>query len=212
MPPRRSRRSSPACWGFRALPLTSRCATGCLAYTVGNVHTVLEGVGAPLAPSVPLLATWSGFDVMAGYLAFDALILNKDRHARNWAVLRPRRGGQGRLCGLYDNASSLGLSLGEARVTRILDGGGADAYVRRESAARAFAKRDGRDSTLLEVAVDALRLCSPGAHEHWLERVGSTTARDVVAIVDSVPDLSEGLRTLVPQLVMSARRGILGAF
>lgn len=182
-----------------------------VAYTVHNIHLVLADVASPLAPTIAELEGWSAFDVFAGYLAFDALILNKDRHARNWAVLRPRQGGRSRLCGLYDNASSLGLSLSDTRAANIAASRGAEAYVRKASAARAFARREGRDSTLFEVAADALSLCSPQAREHWLGQVEMLTVADIGSVVAACPDLSDALRTLVPQLVMSARRRILDA-
>jgi hypothetical protein len=51
---------------------------------------------------------------MAGYLVFDALICNVDRHHENWGVLRKRnKKGQweGRFAPSYDHASSLGREL-----------------------------------------------------------------------------------------------------
>lgn len=180
-------------------------------YTVPNVLAVLRGVGPPQEPPVEDPALQDAFDVFAGYLVFDALVLNRDRHARNWAVLRRRRGGQARLCALYDNASSLGLALSEDRAARIVRGNGADAYVRREGWARAFAQRDDRDSTLLEIASDALQLCSPVAKEYWLQRVAAVDEATVTDALSAVPDMSEPLRTLVPMLVASARRRILDA-
>lgn len=191
--------------GFRAT--AKRHAT----YTVANIFTVLSDVEPPQEPPVDDPALQDAFDVFTGYLVFDALVLNRDRHAKNWAVLRPRYGGPNRLCALYDNASSLGLALSEGRASRIAAGNGADAYVRREGRARAFAQRNDRDSTLLEVAADALQLCSAAAREHWLERVAALDDTTVTELVAAVPGLSAPLRTLVPMLVASARRRIVGA-
>lgn len=181
------------------------------AYTVPNIFTVLADVGPPLEPPIDDPALQDAFDVFTGYLLFDALVLNRDRHAKNWAVLRPRQGGAARLCALYDNASSLGLAVSDDRAGRIVGGKGADAYVRREGRARAFAQRADRDSTLLEVAADALQLCSPAAKAHWLERLEAVDHATVTDAVNGVPELSEPLRTLVPMLVASARKMILDA-
>lgn len=179
------------------------------AYTVPNVLTVLADIGPPREPPIDDSVLQDAFDVFTGYLVFDALVLNRDRHAKNWAVLRPRQGGSARLCAMYDNASSLGLALSDDRARRIVGGQGADAYVRREGRARAFAQRANRDSTLREVAADALQLCSPAAKTYWLERVAAVDHSLVEVAVTGVPELSEPLRTLVPMLVASARRMIL---
>lgn len=180
-------------------------------YTVTNVFTVLSDVGPPKEPPLADPALQDAFDVFAGYLVFDALVLNRDRHAKNWAVLRPRDGGAERLCALYDNASSLGLALSDGRASRIAAGKGADSYVRKEAWARAFAQRAGCDSTLFEIAADALQLCSAPAKQHWLERVSALSDSVVVKLVAAVPGLPAPLRTLVPMLVASARRRILDA-
>lgn len=73
------------------------------------------------------------------------------------------------------------------------------------------APREGRESTLFEVATDALQLCSAPAKQHWLERVAALSDSSVIELVAAVPGLSAPLRTLVPMLVASARRRILDA-
>ncbi|HWH28955.1 MAG TPA: HipA domain-containing protein [Mycobacteriales bacterium] len=181
-----------------------------VTYSVSNVRTVLQGVAPPHGVPDDDRALRTGFDVFTGFLVFDALVLNRDRHAKNWATLRHRRTGAERLCALYDNASSLGLSLSEARAERIVGGKGADPYVQRECWARSFAQRDGRDSTLFEIATDALDGCSPRARQHWLERVAAVDSGAVSNVLGAVPGLSEPLRTLIPMLVSSAQRRLVG--
>jgi hypothetical protein len=112
------------------------------AYTVANVAQVLDGVRAPSAQvDPPLPANAAGFDVMAGYLLFDALVLNRDRHAANWMVARRRDGsGPDVLCPMYDNASSLALSVGNDKMRHRCASGGVAAYAEREGWARAFAQ------------------------------------------------------------------------
>lgn len=49
----------------------------------------------------------SAFDSFAGYLVFDALIGNTDRHHENWAVL----GAERKLAPTYDHGASLGFNV-----------------------------------------------------------------------------------------------------
>lgn len=178
------------------------------AYTVENTAHVLRDVQAPRnAGPQALPAEMGGFDVFAGYLVFDALVLNRDRHAANWSVLRRRDGSEpDRLCPLYDNASSLALSLGDASRRKRLDSRGVAAYAARESAARPFARPDGVVRTLYEVSAAALNLCSPHARSHWLTRVGDLSAADVGLILDAVPGMSELVRTFTTELIDCTRR------
>lgn len=184
-------------------------ARGHAAYTVDNVAQVLSSVQAA---STAMPTGSSGFDLFTGYLVFDALVLNRDRHAANWAVLRRRDGSEpDRLCPLYDNASSLGMAQAESTMMRRLDGRGVDAYVAREGAARPFARSDGALLTLFDVAGQALALCSPTARTHWLARVRSLQESDVRALVEGVPGMSEVVRTFTVEVVASARGRILHA-
>lgn len=183
------------------------------AYTVGNLRAVLPDVAAPGGEGTPaeLPEQFDAFDVLAGYLVFDALILNRDRHAKNWAVLRPRRGGTARLCAMYDNASSFGLALSDGRAQRITGSAGVDDYVAGQCSARAFAQRQNRDSTLFEVAADALHQCSPAARLHWLQRLANLHEYEVIHLVTNIPGLSEPMRTFIPMMLRSTRDRICGA-
>lgn len=80
--------------------------------------------------------------------------------------------------------------------------------MRREGWARAFAEREGRDSTLFEVARDALQLCSKTACEHWLTRISAIGETTVETVLNRIPELSDSLRTLA-RLVSCARRRIV---
>lgn len=178
------------------------------SYTVMNVHHVLHDKVPPLE----LPGVSDAFDAFAGYLAFDALVLNRDRHAANWMVLRQRDGsGPDRLSPLYDNASALVLSMGESRMSRITGSGGVGAYVARECAARPFAPEAGRPATLFEVAADAMELCSPAAREHWRERVSALAVEDVTVILLAVPGMSEVVRTFCAEVIRTTREELLRA-
>lgn len=173
-----------------------------------NVARVLWDVEVPPAPLLP--AGSSSFELFAGYLVFDALVLNRDRHAANWSVLRRRDGSEPDvLCPLYDNASSLGMAQAESTMRRRLQSRGVDAYVGREGWARPFAGLRDRTPTLFDVAAEALALCSRGLRAHWLERVNGLRESEVWALVDRIPEMSDVVRTFTVDVVMTTRGRLL---
>lgn len=104
------------------------------AYNVFNVRRALDGFGPP--PNSVATAGLDAFDVFVGYLLFDALIANTDRHDRNWAVLVPPPGHDARfaLCGSYDHASSLGFNLTDEHRVQMPDREQIEAWARRATA------------------------------------------------------------------------------
>ena len=87
---------------------------GRAGHSTVNIQLALDRFGPP--PNSILPADFGAYDVFVGYLIFDALIANKDRHDGNWAVLRPPsdRSVPDALCGSFDHASSLGFNLTDA--------------------------------------------------------------------------------------------------
>lgn len=180
------------------------------AYTVDNISAVLAGVEAPRGdPGPPVPDGFGAFDVFAGYLLLDALLLNRDRHAGNWSILRRKDGSEpDRLCPLYDNASSLALSMSDSSRSKRLASKGVEAYARREDHARAFARLDGPEPRLLEVARLALLRCSASARDYWTGQIIGVKPADLSAILDAVPEMSEPLRTFTVELVEVNRKRI----
>jgi len=171
------------------------------AYTIENIARVLEGVGPP-HDAGDTFRDFTAFEVFAGYLVFDALVLNRDRHAANWAVWQPRDGGRSQLSALFDNASSLALSMSEDKAGRRLAGAGVAEYTRREDHARRFTSSGSGNLRLIEVARAALGRCRADVRAHWTGRVAAVQRKDVVQLVDAVDELSDVMRTLVVEVVM----------
>lgn len=184
------------------------------AYTIDNVRRVLAGVDSPggdPGPAVP--ESFDAFDTFAGYLLFDALVLNRDRHAANWSIMRSKDGvGGDSLCPLYDNASSLAMSMTDTVRVKRLASKGVAAYVRREDHARAFALLDGESPSLLDVAQLALARCSASARDHWLGAITRVKRSELTDILDRIPEMSEPLRTFTTELIESNRRRIADVF
>lgn len=134
-----------------------------------------------------------GFDVFAGYLLFDALIANRDRHEHNWAVLTPQlTTSRERLAPSYDHASSLGYNLSDTkREGYMARAGGLQDWAEKGTAWR-FEHSD-RPPTLVEHASQALHLCSSVGAQWWHERLRTLDLSPVLEALEAqaIPEMSE---------------------
>lgn len=137
------------------------------------VQRVLEPYEAPVPLSQQGL---TAFDCFAGYLLLDALIANRDRHPRNWAVMQPPAGRSGAdtLTPSFDHASGLGFSLTDTERDRWLRQFGVAAWAGRGTA-KSFEHGAKPWPTLVELAVVALRSSRPAARVHWRSQVEGLT-------------------------------------
>ncbi|MDQ1745181.1 MAG: hypothetical protein QOE23_3520 [Pseudonocardiales bacterium] len=171
-------------------------------HNVVNIKLALDRFDPP--PESPTPAGFTAFDVFTGYLIFDALIANGDRHDRNWAVLLrpPGQPGRDALCSSYDHASSLGFTLSDGERRRRLVEGTVATWVRR-GYARQFEHRSGeRRQNLVDLARVAADLCRPNVHEHWLHAVLSVDPGVVRSILNAAPGLSDVTRVFTQEFVM----------
>jgi hypothetical protein len=180
-------------------------------YNIANIRRALERFTAP--PASPTPARFEAFDVFVGYLIFDALIANGDRHDRNWAVLVRPPGASGRdaLCGSYDHASSLGFNVSDEERERRLSEGTVISWARR-GAARQFEHRRGQHrQSLVELACSAVEQCPVWVRQHWLDAVLSVQSDVVEALLLAAPGLSEITRLFTREVIMINRRRLLDA-
>jgi hypothetical protein len=151
--------------------------------------------------------------VFTGYLIFDALIANGDRHDRNWAVLLrpPGEGGADALCGSFDHASSLGFNVSdEERRRRMIDGTVAN-WTRRRPARQLEHQRGQPKQTLVDLARSAADLCRPGVRKYWLEAVLSVQSEIVESILARAPGLSDATRSFTREVIMINRERLFDA-
>lgn len=180
-------------------------------HSVDNIKLALDGFAAP--PGSPTPAHFVAFDVFVGYLIFDALIANSDRHDRNWAVLTRPPGEPGRdaLCGSYDHASSLGFNLSDEERGRRLAARTVESWARRGKA-RQFERVKGQPSqSLVGLAGSAVQRCSDEVREHWRGAVLSVQADVVHEVLDATPGLSEVVRSFTQEVIMINRRRLRDA-
>lgn len=133
---------------------------------------------------------------MAGYLVFDALISNVDRHHENWGVLRKRnKNGQleGRFAPSYDHASSMGRELqdkgSKQNRERYLKELGVRKYIEKGHGA-IFVDGTGRyGPSPLRLVKRCIQISAYRPYFlHSLEKLDNLNENRISSIIDSVPD------------------------
>ena len=176
-------------------------------HTVEHIAEALQGAMSPPGWDIPFPAT--GFDVLAGYLTFDAWIANSDRHEQNWAVLRA--GSELYLCGSYDHSSSMGWNVSDTqRAECLADPGRLERWCER-GRALCFDRSAGSVLSLVDVAARALGLASGQARAHWLGRLEQLTGPVVAEVVNRTPGMSEVARTFAVSVLETNRGRLLNA-
>ena len=138
----------------------------------------------------------SAFDSFAGYLMFDALIGNTDRHHENWAVVDAERS----LAPTYDHGASLGFNVPREKRLLVV-----------EVAGRGSARHFPGKPDLVTLARQSLQRVDVSVRDLWLGRVDGLDEKDVQAAVAAVPEgwMSEGARTFVVDFIATNRRRLL---
>jgi len=177
-------------------------------HNLANIEAALRRCGPP---SMAMLSdSFDGFAAFVGFLLFDALIANCDRHDENWSVLRdPLSDEPPALAPSYDHANSLGFNLQDTARTRWLKGRKIAEWAEKGRATRFERTADTPAPTLVALARDAIDRTSDGVRTYWRDRVGSLTEDDFRAILDAVPNLSDPGRTFALQLLQVNIRRVL---
>lgn len=180
-----------------------KAAKNRVGHTVSNVREVLAGFGAP--PGFVGPCSMTAFDVFAGFLVFDALIGNRDRHSDNWSVME--NADERRLMASYDHASSLGFQILDDRRARLLaDTEELDRWIRKGTAHRF---ENGRHTSLVSLARDALTMADPRTREHWLGAVESVTDTAIAEIVSRPSRMSPPARRLASAIMQRNRERLI---
>lgn len=152
-------------------------------HSIANIRKALQGSGPP--PGFDGPDSMDAFDVFAGYLLFDALVANRDRHEQNWAQLRPQLTTLApRLCPSYDHSSSLGFAETEAKTAlRAQNPQALEKWARGGTAGRF--EHVGKPESLVRLAGEAMAIASTAAQKHWRRRIAEV---DLTPITDSLAD------------------------
>jgi hypothetical protein len=171
-------------------------------YTLENIRTALDGVGPPQGTAVGTENT--GFETFAGYLMFDALIANRDRHEDNWGVITEPIGAQEpRLSAAFDHAGSLGYQLTDEGRSRILaEHDGVKRWVDRGTAWRFFSD-SGPAIGLVELARQAAAMDGEPSELHWLSKMDSLSPAVIDDVLGRMSEMSEVARTFVREVLLT---------
>jgi hypothetical protein len=180
-------------------------------HNVVNIRLALQRFAAPSDSNTP--EGFAAFDVFTGYLIFDALIANRDRHDRNWAVLLrpPGKPGRDALCGSFDHASSLGFNLSDEERQRRMTDGTVPNWAHRGVARQFEHQRGQRNQTLVDLARSASELCGPDVRKYWLQAVLSVQSDVVGSILARAPGLSDVTRSFTREVIMINRDRLFDA-
>jgi hypothetical protein len=180
---------------------------------VEYVHKVMEQkiVGKPLGfPSFLNIKTASEFFV--GYLMFDALISNQDRHNENWGMITTSKGDK-HLAPSYDHGASLARNESdETRKIRLESkdkGQQVSIYVKK--AKSQFQHIESNKRLKLLEAFRLYGLMEKKAALAWLDRLKELNERDMWNIINKVPSnlMSDIAKMFTYQLLICNRSNLL---
>jgi hypothetical protein len=183
---------------------------GSPGHSLANIERALQGCAGP--PGCDAADALSAF---AGYLVMDAWVANRDRHDRNWAVLRSSDDPE-RIClaPSFDHTSSLGFNLRDSeRREKLAAPGGVARWTEKGLANQFEHDIDLPKSaipTLVDIAHRALDLLGGSIGALWLDRLRSIDGSAVRAVVEGVPGLSPPTTTFILELLETNRGRLLG--
>ncbi|MGH8093137.1 MAG: HipA domain-containing protein [Chthoniobacterales bacterium] len=132
----------------------------------------------------------SALTALAGYVVFDALILNTDRHHENWALLRDNRpsgGARYSVAPSFDHASSLGRELLPDKLDLWAnEKWRAEWYANRAPGAIFLREDQKHGENPLRLAEFALRL-RPRRAAPWLEKLRGLNIAQLSEIIQRIP-------------------------
>jgi hypothetical protein len=178
-------------------------------HTLEAIADALSDVYSPPGFTVP--DGFGAFDVFVGYLVFDALIANQDRHEENWAILlAPSPTPDRHLAPSFDHGSCLGYNVLDTRIETYLASDQVELWARKGCAHR-FERRasDAKPLNLVQFAHLALTMAGPAAREHWLGRLELLSEGEMDESVDRMAGLSQPTATFCKRVLVVNRRRLL---
>lgn len=180
---------------------------------IDHVYKIMRKniVGKPLGFS-SILNIKTASDFFIGYLMFDALISNQDRHNENWGMIITSKGDK-HLAPSYDHGASLARNESDmTRQTRLEStdiGQKIETYVKR--AKSQFQNSEtGKRLKLLE-AVRLYGLMENQAALTWLNKLKEINHDQIKSIIDKVPDqlMSDVAKRFTLELIICNKENLL---
>jgi HipA-like C-terminal domain len=185
--------------------------------TVLNLLQQIDNLGVEEGFS---LAAMQPVEYFVGYLVFDALIGNTDRHHENWGVIFGRNPNQTGgfstyLAPTFDHASSLGRSETDTKRSWRLTtkDSRSDVAAYSKKAKTAFYSRSDPNKTLTTLQVlEEIKKDFPNACNFWTSRILSLSRTDFDFLLSEVPDgwISDIARDFAVELLCLNQQSISG--
>ncbi|MBW7988954.1 MAG: hypothetical protein FVQ84_02880 [Planctomycetes bacterium] len=186
-------------------------------HSVNNIIDVLprDFVRLPYGYSFPSNID-TALDLFLGYLMFDVLIGNTDRHHENWGVLVRKEDSElhVELSPTFDHASSLGRELEETKRESLLVGNSYKAdmstYAQRASSAIYLNTGDSKPLSTLDAFVEISNY-APHARDIWLDKLRDIAEDSLKECISRVPRsiLSDMSEEFAFQLLLFNRNRLL---
>lgn len=172
-------------------PNYQRNAVRSKSHTLARILSALRTNLFSPPPTPDLPECQSAAQAFLGYLMFDVLIGNTDRHHENWGVQVGQVHPQPllRLAPTFDHASSLGRNLSDEQRERCLCDGRMDQFCS-HGRSRIFDSFQRR-IRVRDLFLEASRTMRVAARA-WLRHLASVPLCDLLGTIDPVPDLLMG--------------------
>lgn len=186
-----------------------QCLEDCLGvgnyrYSVETVIDTIDSLDLVLPKFTPLpLQIQSSSDLFVGYLLFDYLVDNFDRHYENWGIEIDNVSGQKQLLPNYDNGLGLGFLMFEEEAAQVDPA----SYVLNQ--ASAFQKSQGRSLPMVELLAEVITL-KPEAAQAWSERIRAIEPEFIIELFQRIPAgwVSESAQGFAVELIEFNREQI----
>lgn len=165
-----------------------------VGHSIENIHKILTDVKPPPGFALPEL---SAFEVFAGFLIFDAWIVNRDRHEFNWGLLRDPEGAL-YLSPSFDHGAALASGFTADKKAELSRAEAIEEWCTRATAHRF---EDRSEVSLVALASEALALCSGEARSLWQANVSQVTIAEWQNVLNRVPFLSEESRRFTSEVL-----------
>jgi hypothetical protein len=157
-------------------------------HTIDNIVIVLERLFEEKGKQAAFM--------MTGYLMFDALVGNTDRHHQNWGVILTMKESRNtehpvtiglQLAPTFDHASSLGRELLDAAREKYLNGKTVERYIKKAKGG-IFGEAGSKHGLGPMAVANILARRYSGFFKPWQERIANFSLQELEAIIAHIPD------------------------
>lgn len=182
-------------------------------YTIDSVKEVISNLEIPIENWQKELPNGinTALDVFSGYILFDALIGNQDRHHENWGAIQQET--HLYLAPIYDNAAGLARNLTDDKRKLILETKdrrqNLEAFANRALSAFFKSKDDKKRLSTFNAFLE-ISILVPEAKKIWLHQLRNIDRQKINCLLNQVPPsrMSEICRTFTEEYILINQKTI----